>query len=218
MTVRQFLLQAESFHEFLPKLGKGLWFQACSTEEKAGEFGKETHALYCALIPRSEVEKALEDPGWDLGKGDGLPGFSIFAGETTYHRFGDDHGIEPLVFYRSYHSLRPSHIEVAEEFRHFHQFFVDRDTGNLVRIDYDDGSEEVVGRPTAQGGYELRMREVREFLAAKDMCLALYFDITYFASQKDEGLTITKTDATTPSCFVTHSRSETTFPASSARN
>ena len=186
MNARQFLLQAESFDEFLPKLGMELWFQACSFEEKTTEHGKESRAFYCALIPRSKVGQSLADPGWDLSKGDGLPGFSVCAGKTTYHRFGDDHVAETLVFHRNYHKLRPDHTEVAEEFRHFHELFLDSATGNLVRIDYDDGSEEIVGRVTPQGGYELRMREVREFLAAKDMYLALFFDIARFADQKDE--------------------------------
>ena len=184
MDAESFVYQKDSFEEFLPRFGKGLWFPACFHADKDTEFGKDSRGFYCALIPRKHIQKVLEDPGWDLHAGNGLPGFSRCGSRTSYHRFGNDDGIEPLVFRRSYHGLRPSHTEISEEFRHFHDLFLDTSTGSLIRLDYDDGSEEVVGRPVP-GGYELRMRDVREFLAAKGMHLALFFDIVRFPTAGD---------------------------------
>jgi hypothetical protein len=180
MTAEDFF-QKDSIAEFLRQLGTEAWFSASSSSARQTELGKVCFGFYCALIPRKRVPGVLQHFGWDLTKGHGLPGFSMKAGRTSYHRFGDDHGIEPLLFDRDYHGLRPGEFEVAEEFRHFHNLFREP-SGALLRFDEDDGISEVIGRPVPHG-FELRMRDVREFLAARNLYLALYFDISRTAKR-----------------------------------
>ncbi len=135
-------------------------------------------ARYCALVPTASVSECLADSSWDLHIGGGLPtAISTFKEgrqETYYSRFGTENGIEPLVIDRNFHGARPDYVELNEEFRLFHNLWEDKSRGVFYRI-ADDGSEEIVVT-IAGSRVEVRWRELREFLAVKEMHLALYFD------------------------------------------
>lgn len=106
-----------------------------------------SHSIYCALIPNSEVGKCLANVSWDLLHGDGYPGVNIHYENDvevpTYHRYGFNQGIEPLIFDRDFHGIRPDYKEINEEFRLFHRLFHDAKKNIYIKID-DDGVEEVV--------------------------------------------------------------------------
>jgi hypothetical protein len=135
--------------------------------------------LFCALIPNDRTKAALDNMEWDLMIGQGTPGISISftAGkeERTYHRLGDYDGIEPLVLVRDFHGLRPSHPEISEEFRLFHNLFHDARTNTSLNFT-DSGDEEEVIR-FRDGSIHIRLKKLRQFLAIKEMHLALYFDL-----------------------------------------
>jgi hypothetical protein len=135
--------------------------------------------LFSALIPNTHVKAALDNMGWDLMIGQGTPGISISFGggkeERAYHRLGDYGGIEPLVLVRDFHGLRPSYPEISEEFRLFHNLFHDTRTNTYLKFT-DSGDEEEVIR-FRDGGVQIRLKELRQFLAIKEMHLALYFDL-----------------------------------------
>lgn len=182
MDEKDFIHQVDSFQEFLPRLGTGQWFTASVSTETTSPLGREMRGLYCALIHRTHVEQSLSRFDWDLKKTTGRPGFSTSGRGIRYQRFGSSEGVEPLIHCRHFHKLRDDYLEVAEEFRLFHDLYLDPKSHELARFNYEDGADEIVGRPIP-GGYELRMREVREFLAAKRMHLALFFDIIRFAAE-----------------------------------
>lgn len=83
---------------------------------------------------------------WDLTIGHGLPGFtqSYSSGrtKTRYDRF-ETKSVEPLVFNRSFHGIKPGQIELLEEFRHFHNLYHDRRNDRYIHID-ERGEEDVV--------------------------------------------------------------------------
>ncbi len=140
--------------------------------------GMSTLARFCGLVPTVAVSECLNDWSWDLRVGDGSPTaistFSEGSHETFYSRFGTENGMEPLVIDRSFHGAREGYVEINEEFRLFHNLWEDKRRGVFYRLS-DDGSEEIAA--TIVGSkVEIRWRELREFLAVKDMHLALYFD------------------------------------------
>jgi len=136
------------------------------------------HALFCALIPDARIEQSLGDLSWDLTEGEGLPGAVKYglheAAKVSYLRFGNTEGVEPLVFCRGFHGIRDDYIEISEEFRHFHRLYRDRKHERYIKID-DDGNEHVVAI-TEPNRVQIRIREVRQFLAIKEMHLAIQFD------------------------------------------
>lgn len=140
--------------------------------------GPYSHGIYCALVPSSQVEEILSSLKWDLSHGDGIPGSAIYHGDgdglAEYLRFGDDNGIEPLVIDRIFHGMRKDYKEISEEFRLFHRLFHDRKTDQYLKFD-DDGNETVVAT-IEEDKVLIRVKEIRQFLAIRDMHLSIQFD------------------------------------------
>ncbi len=139
---------------------------------------EHSYGIYCALVPSEKVESALDDPGWDLMHGSGLPGAIVrYDGaeqRVEYHRYGDDSGVEPLVIDRFFHGIFPDYRELREEFRLFHNLFHERKQDQYLKFD-ETGNEELIATVEPHR-IQVRLKEVLQFLAIKDMYLALFFD------------------------------------------
>ncbi len=140
--------------------------------------GPSNYGIYCALVPNSQVDQVLSTPTWDLSHGDGNPGSVIYHGDgeerVQYLRFGDDRGIEPLIIDRVFHGMREDYKEISEEFRLFHRLYHDRKTDQYLKFD-DDGNETVVVI-AEEDRIRIRVKEIRQFLAIRDMHLSIQFD------------------------------------------
>ena len=118
---------------------------------------------------------------WDLAPGDAMPGVSHIPGQpesVTYEGFGRDDSVEPLLIVRSFPTLQKRQIELLEEFRLFHALYTE-DQVRYVSIN-DDRYEQLVAE-VGEASVRVRRRPLREFLAWKDACLAVFFDWTRFA-------------------------------------
>lgn len=157
-------------HEFLP-----VYAQEDADGHHVGKF--------CALIPTALIEKSLSRPSWDLTIGCGRPGTVHYLGDKNrveYFRYGDEDGIEPLILRREFHSLREPYIEINEEFRLFHNLFHDRKSDRYYKFD-DAGNEELVA-VVEPCKVKIRLLEIRQFCAVREMHLALFFDSTAFSA------------------------------------
>jgi len=134
--------------------------------------------IYCCLVPNEGIGRSLDDISWDLSCGEGHPGSQIrYEGEkeiVEYLRYGDDSGIEPLVIYREFYGMREKYLEISEEFRLFHRLFHDQKQNQYVKIQ-DSGSEHPVVK-VKPNQIEIRLQEIQQFLAIKEMHLAVLFD------------------------------------------
>ena len=134
--------------------------------------------IYCALIPCAQIDQVLSESSWNLFPGRGVPSAVVHyrGGEEKpeYLRFGNDNGIEPLVIVREFHGMRDNYTEISEEFRLFHNLNHDIKTDEYIKVD-DVGNEEtvVVVRPNC---IQIRLKEIRQFLAIKEMYLSIQFD------------------------------------------
>ena len=140
--------------------------------------GYRRGGIYCALIPCAQIDQVLSESSWDLFYGRGVPSAVVHyrGGEEKpeYLRFGNDNGIEPLVIVREFHGMRDNYTEISEEFRLFHNLYHDIKTDEYIKVD-DVGNEEtvvVVGPNCIQ----IRLKEIRQFLAIKEMYLSIQFD------------------------------------------
>lgn len=177
---RASLLQSDWRQNKLERIGSGpliTVYSVSSTDTR-----KE--AIYSALIPNEQVERVLDGPSWDLSIGNGMPGCSVYTApegdKVTYHRFGDDDGIEPLIISRDFHGLKESYKEILEEFRHFHNLYHDRRNDHYIKF-ADSGNEEVIVRVTPDA-ITVRLKEIRQFLAIKEMHLAVFFDVVEYSA------------------------------------
>ncbi len=151
---------------------------------------QQRRGIYCALIPSARIEESLGKTSWDLRHGRGLPEATQYRGKNgeqsvEYLRFGDPH-IEPLVVDRGFYGIRPDYVELSEEFRFFHRLFHDPKEGRFLKIE-DDGNETLVA--TIKPKFvEVRLKELRQFLAIKEMHLAIQFSSLEHSSHRLEEL------------------------------
>lgn len=127
------------------------------------------------FIPIFYKEKALSNLGWDLNSDNSKPRLEKFySGETEYLRFGNQDGLEPLVISRDFNNLRPSSIEISEEFRLFYNLYLDKTKDSYIKFD-DDGNSEII-ITFSENEVKIRTKELRQFLAAKNMYLSMQYD------------------------------------------
>ncbi len=134
--------------------------------------------IYCALIPLDGIDRVLSSPSWDLRSGDGMPNASVSYGSgekrVEYLRYGVKNWVEPLVFCRDFYDLYDGYMEICEEFRLFHNLYHDRKTDKYIKID-DEGNEYTVA-VVEPYRVQIRLKEIRQFLAIKEMYLSIQFD------------------------------------------
>lgn len=152
------------------------------------------HGIYCALVPFAQMERVLSSTSWDLSHGQGIPGAVVYheGGEkrVVYLRYGDDDGIEPLVIDREFHGMRDDYKEICEEFRLFHRLYHDRKQDQYLKID-DDGNERRVA-VVEPNRIQIRLQEIRQFLAIKEMYLSIQFDCREHSKHSLEELGLTE--------------------------
>lgn len=180
--------------EVLARLKCGMQITEMVTVYLSDRYGHHSYRIYCALILTTQIEQILNRPTWDLSYGEGLPGaVQHWKGDETiteYCRFGDVSGIEPLVIDREFHGIRPDYKELSEEFRLFHRLYHDRKEDHYIKIN-NDGNEHLVAiiEPNRM---QVRLKEIRQFLAIKEMHLAIQFDYREHSASPLEELGLEK--------------------------
>jgi hypothetical protein len=153
-----------------------------------------SHGFYSALIPNNKIENSLANLSWDLFHGDGIPGaveyYEKGNRKVEYLRFGNDSDIEPLIIEREFHGIRLDYEEISEEFRLFHGLYHDRKEDCYYKID-DAGNEELIA-VVGPRCIKIRLKEIRQFLAVKEMHLAIFFDCKEYSAHTLESLGLQK--------------------------
>lgn len=169
-----------NFLERLGDLGKSEWITVYSNCRNDSEWT----TFYCALISDKRREKSLSDSSWDLSIGHGLPGHSFHFEDgkeiTAYYRYSDE-GIEPLVIWRNFHGMKDGYYEVSEEFRHYFNLYEDKINSKFILIDDNGDDEDVIS--VSNDKIEIKLRLIKEFLAIKEMNLALFFSFDRFSEK-----------------------------------
>ena len=136
--------------------------------------------IFCALIPFDQIEWASFKQFWHPQPGRNVTGISedFIDGkrELKYLRYADDRGIEPLVIFRDFYGHNGTCMEISEEFRLFHNLYHNRKTDEYIKID-DEGKETKVV-VVKSDRIQIRLKEIRQFLAVKGMHLLIRFSYT----------------------------------------
>lgn len=183
-------------------LGTEQWTTVYASEHASDE----DVGIYCALIPSANAATSLKDESWDLRIGRTRPCCAQTPSGVMYFRFGEPGEIEPLVIVREFHGIRPSSIELLEEFRLFHNLYHEKTTGEFIKIDRD-GQEEVVAR-IKENQVEVKTVALRQYLAIKEMHVAIFIDSKTYSPLRIEDVpavdqrTIVHTDRVRYSCIV----------------
>lgn len=151
----------------------GPWITAY---DQSGEF-LSSLSHFCALIPKSARKQVLSTLGWDLLIGHGVPSVWVGGGKIGYSRLGLDNDIEPFVHYRSFHGIRPSYVEVIEEFRLYHNLYYDRPKNAHIFIDEDGNEENAV--LIEQDKLRVKLHLLTKFLSVKQKDFVIFFQGDY---------------------------------------
>lgn len=178
------LLQNEWRQKVIPNLDAKQWIRVYQRFEFEGA---EHLSMYSGLIPNENVQAVLASPGWGIHIGESTPSYTKILDEETnrhilkYDRFSFKHGIEPLIIRRYFHGLKPEIIEISEEFQLFHNLYFESSDSTYVKFDDAGDPYDVV--KLFDNYVEVRRKEIRQFLAVRDMSLGVYFDRRYFSHQ-----------------------------------
>ena len=165
-------LEQKDLQEFiLNKLGKEDWI-----EVYRDGFGSKSVTFWCALVKSDKVPAMLEKADWDFLIGYGRPGHIVYGIDEKrieYFRYGNDDGFQPLVYPRAFGKKKRSFVEVSEEFRLLYNLYPAPDGSKLSKL-HDNGMEEDVVL-LGNEFVKIKLRLLRQFLAVKDMHLAIFF-------------------------------------------
>jgi hypothetical protein len=163
----------------IDQLGTGEWTTLYEVDNPENAWG----ARYSGLVTAARTIKALETDSWDVTIGDGRPGFTQYNENgnpvNRYERFGF-YEIELLVYVRYFHDIKQKQIDISEEFRLYHNLYHDRANDRYLYID-GRGNESVAVEVT-RNRVRAKTRLLRQYMAARQLALALYFDIRAEAS------------------------------------
>ena len=153
--------------------------------------GSNTELHWCQTISGRERDRALANPEQLHEPEFGRPGFIVYPDDrpAAYYQFGDDTGDEPLVIRRDFYDLKQETLDIAQEFRLFHNLY-SQDNRTFVKFD-DAGNEEKIVRPDESGRILIRRYELRQYLAAKSALLVAHFDYerSFPGKLADHGMT-----------------------------
>ena len=146
------------------------------------------------LIPANLVEEILSERHISDGSIENVwtePRAYCPPGESQikYFRWGVEenmYGSEPLVIGRQFSKMKEDYFEISEEFRFFHNLYHDKETNTYIKID-DAGNEEIVAVVTPNE-VQIRLKEIRQFLAIKEMYLSMLFEFNEYSRYSLEEL------------------------------
>jgi hypothetical protein len=181
----EFLLQSDWINSKIARLGTELWFPAYRIDDSQ----TQRLAFFSALIPKSRIKTVIRRRDWDISIGHGSPGYeTVYKSgdqEIKYFHFYEKNQIQPLILVRQFHNVKPDYIEILEEFRLFHNLYHVQKNNTYIKF-VDAHEDEVI--KTTENSVEIRLKELIEFLAAKQMYLALYFECIRFSQVKASSL------------------------------
>ncbi len=164
------------------KIGREEWTTAYGRKNEK----EETISIFCSLIPKKKVNESLVGVNWELYQGNGRPGFIEFHNGSKvrrkYYRHSNLNGCEPLIYERSFGGEKyKSYLEISEEFRLYFDLYEDKVNKKFIKV-FDDGEEEDVIYHKEQE-IQIKTKYLLEFITAKRMVLAIYFDIMRFSEK-----------------------------------
>ncbi|HCG05829.1 MAG TPA: hypothetical protein DEV75_13530 [Desulfovibrio sp.] len=174
-------MSANPFDDFISfitqKHGEENWvtvYKSIPINEK-----NEDGGMYCALVSSEKARKALRQPDWDLLIGTGGPGFcTSYENGTKTIRYCAKTDEDPLrlVLNRDFYGKKNNYTEITEEFRLFHNLYYQHSTSSYIA--FDDEGDEVDVIIMTDNEVKIRKSYLRAFMAAKQMHLLLYFELT----------------------------------------
>lgn len=129
---------------------------------------------FIALSQPTLRDKILADVGWDVRKGEGIPGFVMSGDEVSYYKSASLPEFEPLVILQEFFGIVPDVVNLSEDFRYLMRLWLDNKSGNYYQI-REDGDKELAVRVSGDR-IEVRTSLLKRYLAARQLDAVMYID------------------------------------------
>lgn len=169
--------------------GDGPWTVICDNWNGGdGFFGGQ----FIALSQPKLREKILAKAGWDIRKGEGIPGFVVSGAEVSYYRSASLPEFEPLVVLQEFFGVVPNEPNISEDFRYLMQLWPDKKSGNYFQI--REGGDKELAIRVSGNKIEVRTSILKRYLAARQLDAVLYIDSNVSAKYDGESSALSNLD------------------------
>jgi hypothetical protein len=173
MSIDEFYHQIENIKYLKNIHGKKVWVQVSGNRNLNGADA----CFWAALIPIEDLESVYQDYSFDNTIGTQAPCFVESGGKVTYEKsFYGNNRSENIVHYREFYGIKPSYVELSEEFRLLNNLYFDTKNNKYFAILNNGESEEVAKIENETNTY-VKLKYLTKYSAAKQMALLLFFDI-----------------------------------------
>lgn len=150
-------------------------------------------AYYSSFVKKSKSKVILKDYQWDVSIGHGFPTVvTHYRNERTINKYYRHSyaNFPPLVIARYFGVKEPS-IEIAEEFRLFHNLYFDSE--RQVYLSFDEAGDEIEVVRVTPEQVLIKTNYLHQFMIEAKINLVLYFDCTLSSSNNLEFEEVHKT-------------------------
>lgn len=136
--------------------------------------GRDNGGQFIALSQLNMRERVIRDVGWDVRKGEGIPGFVDHGTEVSYCKSGSLPEFEPLVVLQEFFGVVPDEVNISEDFRFLMRLWCDPKSKNYFEIQ-ESGDKELAIKISGER-IEVRTPLLKRYLAARQLDAVLYID------------------------------------------
>lgn len=172
-------LQGKEARDAFDRAGKGPWTTLYQRGGVPFSEGSGDTASYSVLAPAALRDSWLANEDWNVQIGWGLPGTINYNDDppgSSYCRFGNDEGWEPIVILPDGVHGRDSEVLINQEFILVFQLVEDRDSGSYITV-AEDGTEDVIIKRSLEE-VSIRTSYLARYRALKQLDLWLFTDTT----------------------------------------
>ena len=171
--VKEIILQTKNVEYIKSDLGKEQWIQVSGHKDMNGSDA----GFWCGLVSLNHIDEVYNDFGWDVSANkQGNPGFEGNGSVYQYKANLLKDGFESILYYRDFYNVEEDYIELSQEFILLNNLRYNKNSKSYWAM-YENGESEEAVKYIDDTTIQIKMKFLRNYSAAKQMAILLFFDI-----------------------------------------
>ncbi|MBR7071264.1 MAG: hypothetical protein IKI29_03785 [Clostridia bacterium] len=172
-SVKEIILQTKNVEYIKNSLGKEQWIQVSGHKNMNGA----NAIFWCGLVSIEHIEDVYHNISWDISANEqGCPGFQGSGSGYQYKANLLKDGFESILYYREFYGVEKNYIELSQEFILLNNLRYNTVSKSYWAM-YENGESEEAVKYIDDTTIQIKMKFLRNYSAAKQMALLLFFDI-----------------------------------------
>lgn len=172
-SIKEIIMQTKNEEYLKNSFGKEQWIQISGQKEMNGA----TASFWCGLVSLDHLEEAHRDIDWDVSAiKQGVPGFEGNGIDCQYKSNLLKDGFESIIYYREFFGVEKNYIEIAQEFILLNNLRYNTLSKSYWAM-YENGESEEAVKYIDDETIQIKMKFLRNYSAAKQKAILLFFDI-----------------------------------------